>query len=109
MYSKSIVIIVFKGQTQTHLFPPFFHTCLLQGDDHGAGPKGVPCGAVVRRVEVRLHDVVDGERGENSPALGRRFTLLHGVPLHQGAFLLLPHILLPCPDLKHISEGLFSF
>lgn len=52
-------------------------------------------------MEVRLHDVVDGEGGEDGSALGRRLTLLHRVPLHQGALLLLPHVLLPCPDLQH--------
>lgn len=79
----------------------FSRTHLFQGDDHGAGSKGVPGGAVVRWVEVRLHDVVDGEGGEDGPALGWRFTLLHGVPLHQGSLLLLPYVLLPRPNLKH--------
>lgn len=77
-----------------------FHTRLLQGDDHRAGSEGVPGGAVVGGVEVRLHDVVDGEGGEDGPALGWGFTLLHGVPLHQGALLLLPNVLLPRPNLK---------
>lgn len=89
-------------------------TRLLQGDDHGARSEGVPGGAVVRRVEVGLHDVVDGERGEDGSALGRRLALLHGVPLHQGALLFLPHILLPRPDLEHtrlffLKKGLISF
>lgn len=75
-------------------------TCFLQGDDHGARAEGVPGGAVVGRVEVGLHDVVDGEGGEDGSALGRRLALLHRVPLHQGALLLLPHVLLPRPDLQ---------
>lgn len=89
--------------TISGISPPSFsfHTRLLQGDDHGAGSEGVPGGAVVGRVEVRLHDVVDGEGGEDGAALRLRFTLLHRVPLHQGALLLLPHILLPRPNLKH--------
>lgn len=75
-------------------------TCFLQGDDHGARAEGIPGGAVVGRVEVGLHDVVDGEGGEDGSALGRRLTLLHRIPLHQGALLLLPHVLLPRPDLQ---------
>ena len=62
-------------------------TRLFQGDDHGAGSEGVPGGAVVGRVEVRLHDVVDGEGGEDGPALRWGFALLHSVPLHQGALI----------------------
>lgn len=82
----------------------FFRTRLFQGDDHGAGSEGVPGGAVVGRVEVGLHDVIDGEGGEDGSTLGWRFTLLHGVPLHQGALLLLPHVLLPRPNLKTHSQ-----
>lgn len=58
-------------------------------------------------MEVRLHDIVDGECGEDGATLGWRFTLLHGVPLHQGALLLLPHVLLPRPHLKHTFERVY--
>ena len=101
LYSDNKKTIKSTELTSTISVILFFHTRLLQGDDHRPGSEGVPGGAVVRRVEVRLHDVVDGEGGEDGPALGRRFALLHSVPLHQGALLLLPHVLLPRPDLKH--------
>lgn len=45
-------------------------TLLFQRDDHGPGAEGVPGRAVVRGQEVRRHHVVDGERGEDAPALG---------------------------------------
>lgn len=77
------------------------HTSLLQGDDHGPGSEGVPGGTVVGGQEVSLHDVVDGEGGEDSPSLRQRFTLLHRVPLQQSPLLLLPYVLLPRPHLKH--------
>lgn len=76
------------------------HTSLLQGDDHGARAKRIPGRAVVGGQEVGLHHIVDGEGGEDAAALGRRFALLHGVPLQQRPFLLLPHVLLPCPHLQ---------
>lgn len=66
----------------TYVSLPPLHTLLLQCDNHGARSEGVPGSAVVRGVEVWLHDIVDGQGGENSPALRWRFTLLHCVPLH---------------------------
>lgn len=75
------------------------HTLLHQGDDHGAGAKRIPGRAVVGGQEVGLHHIVDGEGGEDAAALGRRFALLHGVPLQQRPLLLLPYVLLPRPHL----------
>lgn len=79
-------------------------TVLLQGDDHGAGSEGVPGRTVVGGVEVGLHDVVDGEGGEDSAPLGLGLALLHRVPLQQCPLLLLPHVLLPRPHLRHTPE-----
>lgn len=80
------------------------YTLFLQGDNHSARSEGVPGSAVVGGVEIRLHDIVDGEGGEDGSALGRRFALFHSVPLHQGPLLLLPHILLPSPNLEHTQN-----
>lgn len=95
-----------RGSDVTNAFIHYVHntrqsTRLLQCDDHGSRAKGVPGRAVVRGQEVRLHHVVDGERGEDAPALGGGLALLHCVPLQQRSFLLLPHVLLPGPNLKH--------
>lgn len=46
------------------------HTPLFQRYDHGAGSERVPGRAVVGGQEVRLHHVVDGERGEDAATLG---------------------------------------
>lgn len=103
VFSAPMIKTTRRDTLTDHLFAFFclIRTSFLQGDDHGARAEGVPGGAVVGRVEVGLHDVVDGEGGEDGSALGRRLTLLHRVPLHQGALLLLPHVLLPRPDLRH--------
>lgn len=102
VFSATMIKMTQQDALTDHLLTfCLIRTCFLQGDDHGARAEGVPGGAVVGRVEVGLHDVVDGEGGEDGSALGRRLTLLHRVPLHQGTLLLLPHVLLPCPDLQH--------
>ena len=80
-------------------------TVLLQGDDHGAGSEGVPGRTVVGGVEVGLHHVVDGEGGEDSAPLGLGLALLHSVPLQQSPFLLLPHVLLPRPNLQDRTQA----
>lgn len=83
-----------------HLPQCFFLTCLLQGDDHGSWSKGVPCRAVVSRLEIWLHDIIDSERGQNGAPLWCRSALLNCVPLQQRPSLFFPHILLPGPNLQ---------
>ena len=68
-------------------------TSLFQLDDGRARAEAVPGGAVVVGLKVGLHDVVDGERGQDPTA---RVGPLHRVAF-QGPHL--QEVLLPCPGL----------
>lgn len=74
-------------------------TFLLQLDDGGARSEAVPGRAVVAGLEVGVHDVVDGEGGEDPAA---RVSPLHRVPLQRPC---LQNVLLPGPRLAPQGWG----